>query len=143
MHLERACDLAIHAGRLGPVKLVYGDSSPEPALTVEFVDELRARCAAISAIDYRFFDANLGSARGHNRLLGDVAEDLVLIMNPDVMIAPDALLELCRALEHDRTGLVEARQLPVEHPKDYDPHTGETGWATTACALFLTDRLRR
>jgi hypothetical protein len=142
MHLERACDLAIAAGRFSSVKLVYGDSSPEPALSTAFLDRLRSRSRAISAIDYRFFAANLGSARGHNHLLADVSEDLVLIMNPDIMVAPDALIELARPLANARTGLVEARQVPVEHPKDYDPHSGQTSWATTACALVPAAHLR-
>jgi len=38
--------------------------------------------------------------------------------------------------------LVEARQLPVEHPKDYNTTTGETGWATTACALIPTTLIK-
>lgn len=40
-------------------------------------------------------------------------------------------------------GMVEAKQLPIEHPKDYDPNTGETGWATTACALIPLSQFRQ
>lgn len=134
-HLERAADLAIGAAQLSSVTMVYGDCSPEPVFGEEELKQLSAWNVAVSRIEHRFFGQNLGSARGHNRLLEDVTQDLVLIMNPDVMMAPDALGELLRPLKHERTGLVEARQLPVEHPKDYDPVTGETGWATTACAL--------
>jgi GT2 family glycosyltransferase len=32
--------------------------------------------------------------------------------------------------------MVEARQLPIEHPKVYDLESGETSWATTACVLL-------
>ncbi len=134
-HLERAADLAIAAGELASVRLVYGDCSPAPVFEEDDLRQISSSVVAVGRVEHRFFGQNLGSARGHNRLLEDTIEDLVLIMNPDVMLAPDTLLELLRPFRHGTTGLVEARQLPVEHPKDYDPVTGETGWATTACAL--------
>jgi GT2 family glycosyltransferase len=137
-HLERAADIAIACGIFSAVELVYGDCSPHPTLDATEVDALRQRAAAVSKIGYRFFDRNLGSAGGHNRLLEDIVQDCVLIMNPDVMVAPNALVELARPLKDPRVGLVEARQLPVEHPKDYDRKSGETSWATTACALVRT-----
>lgn len=58
-----------------------------------------------------------------------------MIMNPDVLASPTLFREMVAALGRSGVGLVEARQLPIEHPKDYDPRTGETGWASTACAL--------
>lgn len=137
-HLNRAADFAIASGVFSAVELVYGDCSPEPALSDEFVRELGKSCEAISSFEHRFFDANLGSAQGHNRLLEDVDSDYVLIMNPDIMLAPHTLLELFRPYQFKQTGMVEARQLPIEHPKAYDPKTGETSWAATACALIPT-----
>lgn len=144
-HLDRAADLAIAAGAASSVSLVYGDSSPKPVLDEEAVQEMRDKFAALRDIETVFFDANLGSARGHNTLIdhaiGQMEEkgaecDNVLIMNPDVMLAPDALIELAKPLQNKATALVEARQLPIEHPKEYNPATGETDWATTACALI-------
>jgi GT2 family glycosyltransferase len=134
-HLERAADLAIAASAFTSVQLVYGDCSPHPVLGGDLLQALVRSSVALSKIEHRFFGRNLGSAGGHNRLLEDLVHDCVLIMNPDVMLAPDALVELARPLADDRVGVVEARQLPVEHPKEYDRSTGETGWATTACAL--------
>ena len=46
------------------------------------------------------------------------------------------------ALAVPGVGLAEARQLPFEHPKDYDATTGETSWASTACALVPAEVLR-
>jgi GT2 family glycosyltransferase len=142
-HLERAADLAIAAGSFSSVELVWGDSSPQPTLDASALDALAQHRVAVSKIGYRFFDRNLGSAGGHNRLLEDVGQDCVLFMNPDVMLAPNALIELARPLRDARVGLVEARQLPVEHPKDYDRKSGETSWATTACAIVRTVHLSR
>ena len=36
----------------------------------------------------------------------------------------------------EEVGMVEARQTPIEHQKEYDVETLETDWATTACAVF-------
>jgi GT2 family glycosyltransferase len=58
-----------------------------------------------------------------------------MILNPDVLTAPNLFIELLAALGAPDVGLVEARQLPVEHPKHYDPETGETSWASGACAM--------
>lgn len=143
-HLNRAADLAIAAGAASSVTLAYGDSSPSPSFSDADIARIRTECEALADIEYHFFDANLGSAKGHNTLLERAEDkvaagksvDSVLIMNPDVMLAPDALIEMARPLRDPKTGMVEARQLPIEHPKEYNRLTGETGWATTACALI-------
>jgi GT2 family glycosyltransferase len=51
-------------------------------------------------------------------------------------MSPNAIVELARQLENEDVGMVEAKQLPIEHPKVYDPLTGETSWAATACTLI-------
>ena len=150
-HLDRAADLAIAAGALESVTLVYGDSSSTPVLDDAAIAAIAARSPALRSVQNVFFGRNMGSARGHNTLIehaqasidaGGLPVDAVLIMNPDVMLAPDALIELARPLQNPKAGMVEARQLPIEHPKEYSPGTGETGWATTACALIPFRLLR-
>lgn len=135
-HLDRAVDLAIFNGYLASATLVYGDCSPVPVFTADEFAAMAARHAALGKIEHRPFGANLGSARGHNTLFADNDADLVLIMNPDVMMAPNALIELIKAIRMPKVGMVEAKQLPIEHPKEFDAATGETPWATTACALL-------
>lgn len=135
-NLHRAADLAIAEGIFTSVEMVYGDCSPIPVFTDAEIEELRAAHLSYLTVNYRYFNANLGSAKGHNNLLDDAEADYILIMNPDVVVAPNTLRELKRPFEHPQVGMVEARQLPIEHPKAYDADTGETGWATTACALI-------
>jgi hypothetical protein len=60
---------------------------------------------------------------------------LLLILNPDTYLSPTTLAELVRRLADYRIGIVEARQIPLEHPKAYDLNTGETSWASTCCLL--------
>ena len=134
-HLERAADIAIAAGVADSVALVYGDCSPTPALQA-VVEAFRRPESALLSVEYRFFEANLGSASGHNRLLRDAHSDYVLIVRPDILVAPNTLLELAKPFRDGVTGMVAAKELPIARAKDYDTATGETSWATTACALL-------
>ena len=135
--LARAAELAMRAGVISRAEVAYGDCSPKTVFTAAAISDMNQRYAArgIDRIDYRFFDANLGSAGGHNRLLEELGSDLVMIQNPDVIAAPNLISEMIRPLMQPGVGQVEARQIPIEHPKYYDPLTGETGWASTACAM--------
>ncbi|MEO1059694.1 MAG: glycosyltransferase family 2 protein [Actinomycetota bacterium] len=124
---------AVNARRAGVVDHVavrYGDCSPAPCITPDQLDALRSALAAATAdVTYSFFDANLGSAGGSNRLAAQSETDLIWVLNPDTYPAPTALNELLSALQPADVGIVEARQVPIEHPKAYDPVTGDTAWA--------------
>jgi GT2 family glycosyltransferase len=133
--LARSAELAIHSGACSGVHLFYGDSSPRPCLTDLQIRDLRARFGAAVQIEYQFFKQNLGSARGHNRVAESNVADVILFNNPDVVVAPRLLEVMLNEFETAGVGMVEAKQLPIEHPKDYDVRTGETCWATTACAM--------
>ncbi len=61
---------------------------------------------------------------------------MLLVLNPDTYPAPNALVELVRALDEPLVGIVEARQIPLEHPREYDEKTGETSWASGFCMLL-------
>ena len=78
--------------------------------------DLRHRFTNIATIEYTFYQENLGSAAGHNRLLANAEGDLLMTANPDILVAPRMYLELIEALARagSRTRR-EARQLPVEH----------------------------
>jgi hypothetical protein len=89
----------------------------------------------VTGIDYEFFDSNLGSAAGHNRLLERNGSDYVLILNPDTFASPFMLTELGVSHLDSSVGIAEARQVPLEHPKAYDHQTGDTSWASTAGCL--------
>lgn len=134
--LARAADFAIATGRFRYVELAYGDCSSEPCLSDAFLAELRYAHPEIALIQSVHFGENLGSAGGHNRLLANVEADFVLILNPDVRMAPHTILHLAAPFARRTVGMTEARQLPIEHPKEYDTTSGETSWASTACAMI-------
>lgn len=133
-HLDRAADLAIRAGAFGAVTLVYGDSSPSDALR-DVVASARTRIAALTDVEYTHFGRNMGSAGGHNALMDVGQTDFTILMNPDIMFAPTALLELARPFIDPSVGMTEPKQLPIEHPKEYSLTTGETSWTSGACTL--------
>lgn len=112
-----------------------GDCAPTPTLTDADIAGLTALIEASGgAFSYTYFGANLGSAAGHNRLAGESDSEFLLILNPDVRMDPDTVQRLVDALGAD-VGVVEARQLPLDHPKQYERYTGDTSWASTACAV--------
>jgi GT2 family glycosyltransferase len=118
------------------VDVAYGDCSPnQGCLSEDDVREMEA-ILADGSFRYIYFNANLGSARGHNRLAAGIEDGYLLIQNPDVVGETEYLVHLLECFDDPSCGMAEARQLPIEHPKDYDPVTGETSWATTACALI-------
>jgi len=106
--LARAADFAVATGRFRNIEWAYGDCSNEPCLSEAFLAELRSAHPEIALIQSVHFGDNLGSAGGHNRLLANVEADFVLILNPDVRIAPSTILGLhaacITALQPDQLG---------------------------------------
>jgi GT2 family glycosyltransferase len=119
------------------VNLALGDCSPTPVITSAEAEALRVKALDEGFLDvtYEFFNENLGSSGGHNRLALRSDNTLLLVLNPDTYPAPDMLLHLISALNDPKVAIAEARQIPIEHPKDYDQATGDTSWASTCCVL--------
>jgi hypothetical protein len=85
--------------------------------------------------------------------------DLLAFVNPDGVVSPSLLVELAAPFAEQGAGarpqagavapgapvgtpaggrgiaIVEARQIPLELPKVYDPATGDTPWASAACCM--------
>lgn len=136
--IARAVDFSIHDQIFDKVIVQYGDGSPTPIFSNEEIESLNATYGELIEIKYEFFGQNLGSARGHNQLAALSSTDFIMIINPDILLAPDTILQLAKPFSESKlsVGIVEAKQLPIEHPKWFDPKTGETSWASTACVLI-------
>jgi GT2 family glycosyltransferase len=137
---------AQEAGSVGPVTLLIGDSSPEPVLNPAQVAELRSAVSRGTGgrLAYHFFDRNRGSAGGNNDLFRCSESALVLIINPDCYASPSLVHALCTVAGVPGAGIVEARQVPLEHPKEFDRRSGDTSWASGSCMLIhrnVVDRL--
>ena len=134
--LANAVRVARESGAaLERVSLSLGDASAQPMLTEAELEQLRACCAPWLELSCRFFGFNSGFGRGQNLLAEGCGADYLLLMNPDILVEPRFFLSMLQPMEEPGVGLVEARQTPVEHPKEYDPKSFETPWASFACVL--------
>ncbi len=79
----------------------------------------------------------LGFGAAHNFLFDKVKPSgFFLIINSDISCSENLFSELFKTLDdREDVGIVEGRQLPYEHPKGFNPLTGETNWASGACML--------
>jgi len=121
------------------VNISYGDASDSPIIPDEDIDSLSKKYCDSFILKYRFFGFNSGPSKGHNILGTECTTDFMQIMNPDIIVAPDFFDHILEPFSRPDVGAVEARQTPIEHPKEYDTETGETSWAATACLLVRTD----
>lgn len=126
---------ARQGGLIADWSLQLGDCSPDAVFRDAAIEPLRNAVEAEGgALTYTPFGSNLGSAAGHNALAESSNSELMLILNPDVQASADTVSVLAAAAIDD-VGIVEARQIPLEHPKEYEKYTGDTSWASTACAM--------
>ncbi|MEQ1698722.1 MAG: glycosyltransferase [Ilumatobacteraceae bacterium] len=136
--LAAAVRYAQRLDRLGHVEIEIGDCSTHAVLSATDAEQFAQHAAAhgVHATRYHLFGANLGSAGGNNRLSEGATTDLLLMLNPDTTAAPNMLVELLEPLHDERVAITEARQVPFEHPKPFDPETGRTSWASGCCLLI-------
>lgn len=117
---------------------------PIRLLTINFdpASQERLNCASGDGLDVidvpNPSDKKTGFGENHNILFKnhDSDQDFVII-NPDCIPQKgsiDALVQ-CKRNSENRVGIVEGRQWPFEHPKEYDPLSLETPWASGAFCL--------
>ncbi len=95
-------------------------------------------------LDYVAFRRNLGHGAAQNGLAERAAgsdgmrgdRDVLVLANPDTYLSPNCLAKLVGVLGDDSVGIAEARQIPLEHPKAFDPVTGDTPWAS-GCLMAM------
>lgn len=123
------------------LRLVFVDNGSRDdsvARMVTAAAELRLRVEVITT------GQNLGFTGGYERAFRHGEADYYFVVNLDTIIEPDAIHILIDRMEADpRIGIAEARQSPREHPKYYDPITGETSWCSGACMMVRPSALRQ
>ena len=116
-------DLQVEVGAL--------DNSPQRSLQPVVL-------ALLGQGTYVWTGENRGFGATHNLGMRDAfsaGADGYLCLNPDAVLHPRCLEELWTTATLPETGLVDARTFPEEHPKPYDPETGETPWCTGTALL--------
>lgn len=87
---------------------------------------------------------NLGFTGGYEHAMRYGDGDFYFVVNLDTVIAPDVIRLLVQRMTEDpAVGIAEARQAPREHPKYYDPVTGETSWCSGACMMVRPRAMRQ
>ncbi len=109
----------------------------------ELAQNIREWIAPYTNIFYtlslNFSSDNLGYGKGNNKAVSLGENPWVLVINQDIEMEPDCLAALYTfALDDERGALWEARQIPYEHPKIYNPVTLSSFWASGA--IFLVKR---
>jgi GT2 family glycosyltransferase len=117
-----------------PITLYFLDNASSDK-TVEKV------AAALPALPIRTFLlrslTNNGFAGGMNLLARQSRSEFIFLLNPDTELEEGCLERLFNRIAEDAAiGMCEARQQPREHPKTFDPQTGETSWCTGAAVLI-------
>ena len=83
---------------------------------------------------------NIGFGKAMNHLMSiafaDPSTNWFLCLNPDGALHHNALNELLKVSRLNMKSLIEARQFPEEHLKEYNTETLETLWASGACLLI-------
>lgn len=125
------------------VIIVDNDSKDDTPVTIRSISNLyEKKLLNLSCV---FLNKNLGFGKAINLAIdkfGYKEAKYILLMNPDAYFYPDTILELvAHALSMEKARLVafEARQLPYEHPKFYDPVSLETDWFSGSCVLISKD----
>jgi len=91
---------------------------------------------------------NTGFSGGNNivlkKLLKESDAKYFFLLNQDTQIDPECLKLLVEEMERSpKTGMLEARQEPREHPKCYDPVTFETYWCSGGGVLIRKEVLEK
>jgi len=125
----------------GPIarNLFIQDNSPDAGVAVKLValPEL-APGGAFARVDVKYSGANLGFGRAHNANAARGTAPFLLVLNQDCVLEPGVLERLVESAARDPAdiGAWELRQIPYEHPKNYDPVSLDTPWASGAALLL-------
>jgi GT2 family glycosyltransferase len=127
-----------------PVELLFWHNDTGPRSTSGLVEGLSAWRWQGTSIRSLGQGINFGFGRAINASLPIVDRPFLLLLNQDAIPEPGALERLLAIARADdpQVAAWEMRQIPYEHPKDYDPATGETGWVSGAAVLLRTQALR-
>ena len=98
------------------VSLYFIDNDPAMATTSALAAELKAlRQRGIHHVELLGEKRNLGYGGGHNLCLSKLDSDVHLVLNPDVILAPDYLLLGLELLEREKNIVAVAPHATSEH----------------------------
>ncbi|WP_307826605.1 glycosyltransferase family 2 protein [Microvirga arvi] len=122
---------------LGKIHLRFVDHGSTDG-TVQTLKEIKDQEGSRFASFEVLVQENLGFGAGHNTGIRAGQSPYCLVTNADLTFDGDALVRVVAKACADEAEVAcwELRQKPYEHPKFYDPITGETNWNAHACVLL-------
>lgn len=112
----------------------HASSDDSVAIVAAFYAQHASRFAGIT----RLTQANRGFGAGQNLAMRSSHSVFVLVSNVDLEFERDAIriavMQACA--DSPQVAAWECRQRPYEHPKYYDPVSGDTAWCSHACCLL-------
>ena len=117
------------------ITVSYGDISKNKLFSQEDIINFKKSLNNIN-LQYSYLGSKTGISKGHNILANKCKSDYILIIKPDIIFESNLLENLIISFEDETVGIVEAKQLPIEHLKDYNFFTGETDWVAGECFML-------
>jgi GT2 family glycosyltransferase len=130
--LEKAVQLT-NSTRQCKFTVRVGDCSPMQITGDDIWQTWKTRFEAAFDLEYEFFAENLGHGGAQNRLAASGSSDFIVFANPDILVMSDVFEALLKVFDSvPNIAAADAKQIPFEHPKDYDKVSGETAWCSGA-----------
>lgn len=123
------------------ISLLYCDNNSNDD-TVKIIDKIKNKYEQkFNKIDYIISKKNKGFGYGNNQAAKLGNSPYIFIFNIDTEVNKDTfkLIEEKIKASDSNVGMWELAQRPYEHPKYFDPLTGETSWASGACMIVKRD----
>jgi GT2 family glycosyltransferase len=138
--LQSVCEQRAHPFN---IHVAVFDNSANAPVTTRVRQSVRGFDQKLHIAPLIVSPTNIGFGSGVNELLRKTSGDFVLTINQDAYLAVDALALLGERVLASAADIAawELRQVPYEHPKDYDPVTQETLWLSGAACLFRRSAL--
>lgn len=131
-------ELASLRADLGSVTIRILDNSEDSGVLASLHGNFAWATGDRLNLDIAASRANLGFGAGHNANVAKEQATFILFLNQDIEIEPGVLSALLDTAQADEPQVAawEMRQIPYEHPKDYDPVRLDTCWVSGAATLF-------
>jgi GT2 family glycosyltransferase len=96
-------------------------------------------------IEIMYSKKNIGHGAMHNSLIKSYPskEDFLLIVNPDGQLNRDSIKTMIYHFGEESVGIVEARQIPLEHPKFFEVSDFSTAWTSGACMMIRLELYKK
>lgn len=124
---------------LQKLHLFFVDNHSNDQTLLALEEQKQANGSSFGSFVIHKSDCNMGFGAGNNIGASLGNSPFLFCLNIDTEFFDDTLQCLSETIEqekNERIALWELRQFPYEHPKFYDPLTGETSWSSGAAFVI-------